>query len=173
MSSRLLGFHVLYQKNDFGLGEAKGSDGKKFVKTQFIPLTAVEIIYQVEGGYWRLKTLAGNTYYFGTLEDGVTPKTPTIEELSSVVDCTNSVFPQNKHEQKKEREKLFYPHYPDSPHEIVTEVTLPNHGVLHRFTNPAGVPYSAIYVGNSEKLSCQRDHEEGMIRYWNEQSMIP
>ena len=58
--------------------------------------------------------------------------------------------------------------YNDSPHEIITDVRLRNNGVLHRFNNPAGVPYSAIYVGDQEKASCERDRESDMIRWWNE-----
>ncbi len=39
---------------------------------------------------------------------------------------------------------------------------------LHRFLNKAGEPYSAIYVGRDERLSCERGHEQGMIDYWNQ-----
>lgn len=40
---------------------------------------------------------------------------------------------------------------------------------LHRFLNPAGTPYSAIYRGDQEILSCERNHEEGMISYWEDE----
>lgn len=84
--SRPLGFYVPYQEDD----EADGIYGKMIVKTQFIPLTAVETIYQVNGGYWRLKTLSGHTYDFGVMDDDMSPDTPAIEELTGVCDCTVS-----------------------------------------------------------------------------------
>lgn len=60
----------------------------------------------------------------------------------------------------------------DGNHVIVTEVELEHDGVLHRFKNMAGVPYSAIYVGDIELFSCPREDEERMIQYWNEHPMI-
>lgn len=83
--SRPLGFYVPYQEDD----NADGDFGNKFAKTQFIPLTAIETLYQVNGGYWKLRTLAGNTYGFGTMDDDdITPDTPVIEELVGVCDNT-------------------------------------------------------------------------------------
>lgn len=76
-----------YQEDD----GANGDYGKTIAKEQFIPLSAIETIYQVNGGYWRLRTLAGNTYDFGSMDDDMTPDTPAIEELIGVVDCTDNV----------------------------------------------------------------------------------
>ena len=39
---------------------------------------------------------------------------------------------------------------------------------LHRFLNRGGYEYSAIYVGNEEVFSCERDREDGMILCWNQ-----
>ena len=64
----------------------------------------------------------------------------------------------------------FYPRnaYRDStPHQVL-EAGLKKEATLHRFLNPAGIPYSAIYDGNIEICSCERDHEQGMINYWNQ-----
>ena len=49
-----------------------------------------------------------------------------------------------------------------------TYAGLKHYANLHRFLNKAGEPYSAIYVGRDERLSCERDHEQGMIDYWNQ-----
>lgn len=54
-----------------------------------------------------------------------------------------------------------------TPHKVM-EASLKKDATLHRFQNPAGVPYSAIYVGSIEMCSCQREHEQGMIDYWNQ-----
>lgn len=56
----------------------------------------------------------------------------------------------------------------DGIHSIVTDVPLKYDGVLHRFLNPDGVPYSAIYVGKTELFTCPREEEEEMIKCWNE-----
>lgn len=56
----------------------------------------------------------------------------------------------------------------DSRHIVVTDVDIARNGVLHRFKNGAGEPYSAIYVGDIEHVSCPRDDEARMIQYWNE-----
>ena len=85
---RPLGFYVPYQEDDGTFGSAKGSYGRDIAKEQFIPLTAIETIYQVNGGYWRLRTLAGNTYDFGTMDDDISPDIPVIEELIGVADNT-------------------------------------------------------------------------------------
>lgn len=53
----------------------------------------------------------------------------------------------------------------DSEHIIVT--TLKNNGILHRFNNPAGVPYSAIYQYGEEIWSSERKYEAQMIKDWN------
>ena len=58
--------------------------------------------------------------------------------------------------------------FPDSTHIKVPEVQLKHHGVLYRFNNPAGVPYSAIYVKLFEAFSCEREDEPNMIKAWNE-----
>lgn len=43
------------------------------------------------------------------------------------------------------------------------------HGAkLVRFRNPAGVEYSAIYVGNFEYASQERAKEKEMIKWFNE-----
>lgn len=55
----------------------------------------------------------------------------------------------------------------DSDHTLY-DAHLHKGAVLHRFNNPAGVPYSAIYIGGHEIYSCERDHEKRMIDYWNE-----
>lgn len=55
----------------------------------------------------------------------------------------------------------------DSKHEIIYSVKLFGGGVLHRFNNPAGVPYSSIYVDGTELFSSERAGEEAMIRRWN------
>jgi hypothetical protein len=88
--SRPFGFYVPYQEDDGAFGSAKGSYGRDIAKTQFIPLTAIETIYQVNGGYWRLRTLAGNTYDFGSMDDDMTPNIPAIEELIGVFDCNDN-----------------------------------------------------------------------------------
>ena len=54
-----------------------------------------------------------------------------------------------------------------TPHKIYDAGLIKN-AKLHRFLNPRGVAYSAIYVGNDERLSCERGHEQGMIDYWNQ-----
>lgn len=57
--------------------------------------------------------------------------------------------------------------FDSTPHKVY-DAALINNATLHRFLNKAGVPYSAIYVGMSERLSCEREHEQGMIDYWNQ-----
>ena len=54
-----------------------------------------------------------------------------------------------------------------TPHKVYDAGLIKNAN-LHRFLNKAGVPDSAIYVGRNEMLSCERDHEQGMIDYWNQ-----
>ena len=54
-----------------------------------------------------------------------------------------------------------------TPHKVYDAGLIKNAN-LHRFLNKAGAPYSAIYVGRNEMLSCERDHEQGMIDYWNQ-----
>lgn len=56
----------------------------------------------------------------------------------------------------------------DSEHEVIDGVELLGNGVLHRFDNPAGEPYSAIYVGKTELYSCPRIKEADMIKTWND-----
>lgn len=56
----------------------------------------------------------------------------------------------------------------DSDH-IFCDAELRKGAVLHRFKNPAGVLYSAIYIGTHEIYSCERAHEQQMINYWNEE----
>ena len=57
----------------------------------------------------------------------------------------------------------------DSAHEIVDDVQLLGGYKLHRYTNTAGVPYSAILSGNGcfQLFSAPRDREEAMIECWN------
>ena len=58
----------------------------------------------------------------------------------------------------------------DSEHEIISDVKLAHNGVLHRFLNPAGVPYSAIYIDGCEWFSTERENEETMIKVWNNEN---
>ena len=58
--------------------------------------------------------------------------------------------------------------YNDSPHDVIYEVELANNAELHRFDNPGGCPYSAIYVNGVEEWSCERGHEAKMIYDWNQ-----
>lgn len=52
----------------------------------------------------------------------------------------------------------------DSEHEVFTDDLLKRYGAeLHRFTNAAGVPYSAIYRNCVEEMSDPRERESGMI----------
>lgn len=52
----------------------------------------------------------------------------------------------------------------DSVHEVLTDDLLSRYDVeLHRFTNAAGVPYSAIYRGGVEEMSSERDGEAVML----------
>lgn len=55
----------------------------------------------------------------------------------------------------------------DTMHTII-DAKLKRCGELHRFKNGAGVPYSAIYIGDKEYYSCPREDESKMIKYWNE-----
>lgn len=50
----------------------------------------------------------------------------------------------------------------------VLDADLNKGAVLHRFVNRGGCPYSAIYIGKEELMSCERDYEQKMINYWNE-----
>lgn len=43
---------------------------------------------------------------------------------------------------------------------------------LHRFFNRGGYAYSAIYVGNQEVFSCEREREDGMILCWNQSHIM-
>ena len=63
----------------------------------------------------------------------------------------------------------FYPRLAstDSTAHKVYDADLIRNANLHRFLNKAGEPYSAIYIGRDERLSCERAHEQGMIDYWN------
>lgn len=56
----------------------------------------------------------------------------------------------------------------DSTDHIVYDAALRNGATLHRFLNNGGCPYSAIYIGTSERMSCERGREQGMIDYWNQ-----
>ena len=55
-----------------------------------------------------------------------------------------------------------------TPHKVY-DAGLKYYANLHRFLNKAGVPYSAIYIGRDELLSCERNHEQRMINYWNQE----
>lgn len=64
----------------------------------------------------------------------------------------------------------------DSEHEIV--MTFKNGAQLHRFNNPAGVPYSAIYVQDEKGLwieywSHTRENEERMVKDYQELERLP
>lgn len=58
------------------------------------------------------------------------------------------------------------PYHEDSEHEVI-DAGLRGYGELHRFNNPGGEPYSAIYIGLIEKMSCEREREQHMVNYWN------
>ena len=52
----------------------------------------------------------------------------------------------------------------DSPHEVYTDDLLRLYDAeLHRFTNAAGVAYSAIYRNGVEEMSDPREREQEMI----------
>lgn len=63
---------------------------------------------------------------------------------------------------------VFPPGKSDFEH-ILCDASLRKGAVLHRFKNPEGVLYSAIYIGSHEIYSCERAHEQQMINYWNEE----
>lgn len=63
---------------------------------------------------------------------------------------------------------VFPPGKQDSDH-ILCDASLRKGAVLHRFKNPEGVLYSAIYIESHEIYSCERAHEQQMINYWNEE----
>ena len=57
----------------------------------------------------------------------------------------------------------------DSAHEIFIDDFLWRFGAeLHRFNNPGGVPYSAIYRYGEEEMSCERQGEDQMIKSFRE-----
>ena len=78
--SRPLGFFVPYQEDD----GANGSYAKFCNIRQFIPLSAIETIFKVNGGYWTIRTLAGNEYSCGYDEEEGYPEAIVIEELRDV-----------------------------------------------------------------------------------------
>ncbi|MBR5865705.1 MAG: hypothetical protein IKY89_05480 [Alistipes sp.] len=55
----------------------------------------------------------------------------------------------------------------DTVHIIVTDKHIEAPGILHRFRNSAGVPYSAIYVDYVEVASCPREREAELLDWWN------
>ena len=57
--------------------------------------------------------------------------------------------------------------FEDGVHTIY-DVGLNKGALLHRFNNQAGYAYSAIYTNSFEVYSCERSHEQQMIKYWNE-----
>ena len=56
----------------------------------------------------------------------------------------------------------------DSTDHVIYDAALKKGATLHRVLNKAGCPYSAIYIGTTEWMSCERDHEQDMIDCWNE-----
>ena len=56
----------------------------------------------------------------------------------------------------------------DEGEHVIYDAALRKEAKLHRFDNPAGCAYSAIYVCGKEVYSCERAHEAQMIKYWNE-----
>ncbi len=66
----------------------------------------------------------------------------------------------------------YFSRHPDltdaTPHQIY-DANLRKGATLHRFLNKAGVPYSAIYIGSRELMSCERNREQGMVDYWNQE----
>ncbi len=54
----------------------------------------------------------------------------------------------------------------DSPHEIIDSADLPWEGVLHRFVNAGGTPYSAIYYHGIEVKCTPREFEQQMLNQW-------
>ena len=91
--SRPLGFYVPYHEDD----GAKGDYAEILNMAQFIPLTAIETIYQVNGGYWKLRTLSGNTYSFGAMDESGVPYVPVIDKLTGVADAEE----MEKHRREK------------------------------------------------------------------------
>lgn len=53
-------------------------------------------------------------------------------------------------------------------HDIYHDVRLGENAELHRFTNPAGRDFSAIYEGDFEIMSADRADEEDMIKCYLE-----
>ena len=62
---------------------------------------------------------------------------------------------------------LFCSGHEEGDHTIY-DADLRNGAKLHRFDNPAGCSYSAIYAYGKEVYSCEHAHEPQMIKYWNE-----
>lgn len=58
----------------------------------------------------------------------------------------------------------------DSTDHEIFDAGLRKGAFLHHFNNVHGTPYSAIYIGWHEMLSCEREFEDGMIDHWNEMS---
>lgn len=54
-----------------------------------------------------------------------------------------------------------------SAHEIVDDVQLLGGYKLHRYTNTAGVPCSAIYSNGFLCFSAPREREENLVECWN------
>ena len=50
----------------------------------------------------------------------------------------------------------------------IIDADLSDEGLLHRFVNPAGVDYSAIYRAGLEVWSAPRKYEPHMIKEWND-----
>lgn len=59
----------------------------------------------------------------------------------------------------------------DSKHEIVGDVLLAYGAKLHRFVNGSGVDYSAIYQGDFESWSHERNREADMVKAWNDNAV--
>lgn len=67
----------------------------------------------------------------------------------------------------KEYRKLFTKRYPDNEIHAVYDANLKGNATLHRFVNPGGDDYSAIYLGDAEQGSQVRSRESAMIEWWN------
>lgn len=62
--------------------------------------------------------------------------------------------------------ELLYNCYDLTDH-AVFDADLKEGAHLHRYINKGGCPYSAIYIGTKELMTCERDNEQNMINYWN------
>lgn len=124
---------------------------------------------------WTQRELAGKMYVsedaVSSWERGInTPPLDMAKNLAEVFDTSLEILTDDAvcvpviHEVEGIPKDVLQ----DSDH-ILCDAELRKGAVLHRFKNPAGVLYSAIYIGTHEIYSCERAHEQQMINYWNEE----